>query len=50
MALDEEIAHVSGQFERIAVGHDNVGDLADLDRPDLIREAENLRGIERDAL
>ena len=47
---DEEVLDVGGQLERIAIGHDEVGELALLDGPDLIVEAENPCGIKRNGL
>ena len=47
---NEEVHDVSGQFERIAVGHDEVGDLALFEGPDLTVEAENPRWIKRHGL
>src|SRR6266446_263954 len=50
LSLDEQVLHVGGQFERVAVGHDDVGEFALLERAYLIRKAENLRGVKRDGL
>src|SRR6266704_1348776 len=47
---NKEVLDVGSQFERVAVGHNEVGDFALLDGPDLIVEAENSRGINRDSL
>src|SRR2546430_11720334 len=47
---NEEVHDVSGQFKRIAVGHDEVGDLALFEGPDLTVEAENPRWIKRHGL
>ena len=47
---NEEVLDVGGQFERIAIGHDEVGELALLQGPDLVVEAENPRRIKRDGL
>src|SRR6266849_275751 len=46
LALDEEVAHLGGELERIAVGDDDVGDFAAFERADLIRETEDLRGVQ----
>ena len=48
LPLDEEVFHVGGQFERIAVRDDDVGDFAGFERADLVGEAENLRRIKGD--
>src|SRR5260370_25004570 len=50
LSLDEQVLHVGGQFERCAVGHNDVGDFALLERAYLVRKAENLRGVKRDGL
>src|SRR5260370_11711936 len=50
LPLDKEVFHVRGQFERVAVRHDEVGELALLERPDLSVQAKNPRGIQRDGL
>src|ERR1700688_3488892 len=48
LALDEQVLHFGRQLERVAVGDDDVGDFAGLERADLIGYAENLRRIDRD--
>ncbi len=50
LPTDKEVFDVSGQFERVAVGHHEVGELALLKSSNLIVEAENPRGIKRDGL
>src|SRR5260370_9517310 len=50
LSLDEQVLHVGGQFERVAVGHDDVGEFALLERAYLIRKAENLRRVKCDGL
>ena len=50
LPTDKEIFDVSGQFERVAVGHHEVGELALLKSSNLIVEAENPRGVKRDGL
>ena|SRR5712692_2931664 len=50
LSADKEVLHVGGEFERVAVGHDEISDLALLEGSDLIVEAENPRGINRDGL
>src|SRR5258708_36084582 len=50
LPADKEVFDVSGQFERVAVGHDEVGELALLEGPDLAVETEHPRGIQRDGL
>src|SRR5712691_2946580 len=46
LAFAEEVAHVGCQFERIAVGVDEIRDFPRLDRADLICDSEDLCGIE----
>src|SRR5580658_2525124 len=46
LPLDEEIAHLRLQFERIAVSHNNIRDFARLQRAQLIRQTKNLRGVQ----
>ena len=46
LSLDEEVAHLSFDFERIAVGHNNVCHLSCFESADLIGEPEELRGIQ----
>ena len=36
LAFDEEVAHVGGEFQRVAVGDDDVGDFPVFERADLI--------------
>ena len=48
MTVDEHVFELRAEFERIAVGHDQIGDLADFDAADQFVHAENLRGINRD--
>ena len=50
LALNEKVAHLGGDLEGIALGYDEVGDFAALERADLIREAEDLRGVQRHSL
>src|SRR5216683_3221629 len=47
---DEEVLDVGGQFKRVAVGHNEVGELALLEGSNLIVEAKNPRRINRDGL
>src|SRR6266849_4717705 len=47
---DEEVLDVGGQFKRVAVGHNAVGELALLEGSNLIVEAKNPRRINRDGL
>jgi hypothetical protein len=48
LTFDEEVADVGGQFKRVAVGYDYVGDFAGFERADLLGQAEDLCGVERD--
>src|SRR5260370_28122688 len=50
LPLDEEVLDVGRQFKRVAIRHDEVGEFALLDGPDLTVEAENPRRIKRDSL
>src|SRR5882762_1520475 len=50
LSPDKEVLDVGGEFERVAVGDDEVGKLALFDGPDLIIQAENPRGINRHGL
>src|SRR5437667_8817005 len=50
LSPDKEVLDVGSQFERVAIGDNEVGKLALLNGPDLIPEAKNLRGINRDGL
>src|ERR1700687_437907 len=50
LSLDKEVLHVGGDLERVAVGHDEVGEFSLLEGPDLTVEAKNPRGIQRDGL
>src|SRR5258708_40124983 len=50
LPLDEEVLDVGRQFKRVAIRHDDVGEFALLDGPDLTVEAENSRRIKRDGL
>jgi len=45
-SFDEKIAHLGGELERIAVGDDDVGNLAALERADLISETKNFGWIQ----
>src|ERR1700746_2272814 len=42
LPLDEQILHLGGQFEWVAVGNNDVGDFALLERADLAPKAKNL--------
>src|SRR5438445_4652368 len=46
LSFDEKIAHLGGELERIAVGDDDVGNLAALERADLISETKNFGWIQ----
>src|SRR5712691_7788324 len=48
LAFDEEIAHFGRELERIAGGDDDVGDLAGVERADLIGETQDLGGVTGD--
>src|SRR5258706_9872558 len=50
LSTDKEVLDVGGEFEGVAFGEDEVGKLALSSGPDLIAEAENPRGINRDRL
>lgn len=45
---DEHLLDVRSGFEDVAVGYDDVCHLSDLDRPQLIPEAEYLGRVDRD--
>src|SRR6266404_514787 len=46
LSLDEEIAHLGGELERITVGHDDIGNLAALEGANLIGETKNFGWIQ----
>src|SRR5271155_338447 len=46
LPLDEEVAHLRLQLQRIAVGHNDVRKLSGLERAQLVRQTKNLRGIQ----
>ena len=48
LPFDEQILHLSGQFQGVAVGDDHVGDLALLEGAELASQSKNLRRIHRD--
>src|SRR5712691_1345445 len=50
LALDEEVAHLRGDLERVAGGDDEIGNLAGFQRAELLIEAKDLRGHKRDRL
>ena len=50
LALDEDVAHVGGDVERVAVGDDEIGGFAGFHRAKLRVEPKHLCGIERDRL
>src|SRR6266849_8319275 len=47
LPANKEIFDIGGQLERVAVGHDEIGEFAPFEGSDLIVEAENPRGIKR---
>src|SRR5687768_2091923 len=49
-AADVRLLDLRGRLERVAGGDDERGVLADLERADAVRHAEDLRGVERDRL
>src|SRR6266852_2821877 len=50
LALDEEVAHLRGDLERVAGGDDEIGNLAGFQRAEFFVEAEDLRRHKRDRL
>src|SRR5215471_20193879 len=50
LTTNEEVLHIRCKFERVAVGNNDVGGFADLERAQLVRETEDLRRIKRDGL
>src|SRR5260370_11082043 len=42
LALDEEVAHLGGDLERVAGGDDEIGNLAGFQRAELLIEAKDL--------
>src|SRR5579864_1031149 len=48
LAFDKKVADLGGQLQGIAGGDDDVGDLAGVEGADLIGEAQDLGGVERD--
>src|SRR6267143_4676373 len=48
LALDEEVAHLRSDLERVAGGDDEIGNLAGFQRAEFFVEAEDLRGHKRD--
>src|SRR5437899_4248010 len=50
LALDEQVAHLRSDLERVAGGDDEIGDLAGFQRAEFFVEAEDLRGHKRDGL
>src|SRR6185436_14566766 len=43
---DDDVLHLRADLERVTLHHDQVGQLAGLDAPDLAVDAENARGVE----
>ena len=50
LTTNEEVLHIRCEFERVAVGNNDVGGFADLERAQLVRETEDLGRIKRDGL
>ena len=48
LPTNEEVLDVGGQLERVAVGDNEVGEFPLLECSNLIVDAENTRGINRD--
>ena len=48
LAFDEKVAHLRSEFERIAVGDDDVGDFTAFERADLIGQTKDLRWVKGD--
>ena len=50
LAVDEEGQHGRRRLEQVARRDDQVGPLAGFERADLVGDAQDLRGVERDGL
>src|SRR5260370_4934059 len=50
LALDEQVAHLRCDLERVAGGDDEIGNLAGFQRAEFFVEAEDLRRHKRDGL